>query len=126
LAAIRGHGLLPDQMLQLKNAPFPILSIVGDEDILIVPTHSYKMVEQLGAKLVTIKGAGHGVMGQCPFEVNSALKLHFESVDVGSSSSSSSTTTTTTTTTGVVEPSESYAIHKAQVEIEAAGEVIAI
>jgi len=82
LAAIKGHGLTLDQINQLKNGPFPILALVGDQDILIPPHHSYKMPEQLGARLITLKGVGHGLLEQCPALVNSFLRHHFENYEV--------------------------------------------
>jgi len=78
LAAIRNHGLTPTQMAAIKSAKFPILSIVGDLDILVKPEHSYNMPAQIGADLLIIEGAGHGVIQQCPDMVNEALQRHFE------------------------------------------------
>jgi len=78
MSAIQGHGLTPSQMAVLKSASFPILSIVGDLDILVKPEHSYSMPGQIGADLIIVQGAGHGLIQQCPDTVNEALLHHFE------------------------------------------------
>jgi len=61
-------------MTLLKAAKFPILSIVGDEDILVRPSHSYHMPSQIGADLLIIEGSGHGLIQQCPELVNGYIK----------------------------------------------------
>eukprot|EP00026_Physarum_polycephalum_P010845 Phypoly_transcript_11027.p1 GENE.Phypoly_transcript_11027~~Phypoly_transcript_11027.p1 ORF type:complete len:336 (+),score=62.14 Phypoly_transcript_11027:131-1138(+) len=76
LAAVKAHGLTHEQIAQLKNAKFPILAIVGDQDILIRPSHSYHMPHQIGADLLIVEGAGHGVMQQSAELVNSFIKEH--------------------------------------------------
>jgi len=77
--AIKAHGLTPAQINQLKQAPFPILSIVGDQDTLMRTSHSYAMPDQIGADLFIIEGAGHGLIQQCPELVNFTIKELFES-----------------------------------------------
>jgi pimeloyl-ACP methyl ester carboxylesterase len=74
LAAAKAHGLSAAQMTLLKAAKFPILSIVGDEDILVRPSHSYHMPSQIGADLLIIEGSGHGLIQQCPELVNGYIK----------------------------------------------------
>jgi len=77
--AIRAFGLNHTQTEQLKRATFPILSIVGDQDTLIRPSHSYAMPAQIGADLVVIEGAGHGLIQQCPELANFTIKSFCDS-----------------------------------------------
>jgi len=92
-AAVKAHGLSHEQIAQLKNAKFPILSIVGDQDILIRPSHSYHMPHQIGADLLIVEGAGHGVMQQCPEIVNFYIKEHCDFAASGAPRNASPKTT---------------------------------
>eukprot|EP01112_Ceratiomyxa_fruticulosa_P008083 TRINITY_DN2096_c0_g1_i1.p1 TRINITY_DN2096_c0_g1~~TRINITY_DN2096_c0_g1_i1.p1 ORF type:complete len:216 (-),score=48.34 TRINITY_DN2096_c0_g1_i1:146-793(-) len=78
MAVVREHALTKKEMKQLKNSKIPILAITGDEDVLIPPTHSYKMVEQIGAKLVVIEGAGHALADQAGDEFNVHLRTFMD------------------------------------------------
>jgi len=83
MAAIKGHGLTPEQMTALKSAKFPILAIAGDLDTLIKPVHSYNMPNHIGANLVIVEGGGHAVSQQSADQVNEVLKGHFEKAASG-------------------------------------------
>jgi len=83
MAAIQEHALTPAQSATLKSAKFPILSIVGDQDILVKPEHSYGMPALIGADLMIVEGAGHALTQQCPDLVNERLQRHFEDAAAG-------------------------------------------
>jgi len=83
MAAIQGHALTPAQSATLKSATFPILAIVGDQDILVKPEHSYGMPSLIGADLLIVEGAGHALTQQCPDLANERLQRHFESAASG-------------------------------------------
>jgi len=74
IAVVRSHGLSRDQIATLKNAKFPILAIAGDEDILIKSSHGYNMPSLIGAKLLMLKGNGHGLLNQSPDIINEHIK----------------------------------------------------
>eukprot|EP01112_Ceratiomyxa_fruticulosa_P019444 TRINITY_DN635_c0_g1_i7.p1 TRINITY_DN635_c0_g1~~TRINITY_DN635_c0_g1_i7.p1 ORF type:complete len:274 (-),score=58.37 TRINITY_DN635_c0_g1_i7:224-1045(-) len=78
LAVIKSHGLSQDQMKKLKDSKFPILALTGDSDILIRSSHSYSMPELIGAKLVVLKGHGHGLVAQSPEIINQHIKDFIE------------------------------------------------
>jgi len=78
MAVIRAHGLNTTEIEFLKKANFPKLAIVGDQDILMPPSHSYEMPSMIGAKLVVIKDAGHSIAQQCSDQVNNAIKDFIE------------------------------------------------
>eukprot|EP01112_Ceratiomyxa_fruticulosa_P019443 TRINITY_DN635_c0_g1_i6.p1 TRINITY_DN635_c0_g1~~TRINITY_DN635_c0_g1_i6.p1 ORF type:complete len:302 (-),score=59.76 TRINITY_DN635_c0_g1_i6:224-1129(-) len=78
LAVVKAHGLSQDQMKKLKDSKFPILALTGDSDILIRSSHSYSMPELIGAKLVVLKGHGHGLVAQSPEIINQHIKDFIE------------------------------------------------
>jgi 3-oxoadipate enol-lactonase len=77
IAAVKHHKLSSKQMKFLKSAEFPILAITGDKDLLVKPKHSKKMTKLIGANLVIVEGAGHGILAQCPDLLNELLHKHF-------------------------------------------------
>jgi len=83
LAAVKAHGLSQQQIHQLKTATYPILAIVGDLDTLIRPSHSYYMPSQIGADLLVVEGAGHGLIQQCPELINFHIKEYCDLASAG-------------------------------------------
>lgn len=76
LAAILTH----DTSRRLKSlAGLPTLVIVAGRDVLLPPSGCAALARLIpGARKVVLADAGHGVIGQCPDEVNAALLAHLE------------------------------------------------
>jgi len=85
----KSHALSAAEMKVLKTAKFPILTISGDSDIMITADNSYRMPTLIGAKLVLIGGAGHGIYYQCPDEFNRQIELFIDE-NFGAASASNS------------------------------------
>ncbi|MGH9977916.1 MAG: alpha/beta fold hydrolase [Nitrososphaeraceae archaeon] len=59
---------------KLSNITQPMLIILGTEDAFTPAANSYIMAEKIpGARLVLIRGAGHGLMHQYPDIFNSMV-----------------------------------------------------
>lgn len=88
LAAILKH----DTSRRLNAlAGLPTLVIVAGQDVLLPPSGCAALARLIpGAEKVVLAEAGHGVIGQCPDEVNAALLAHLEAARarVGSASAS--------------------------------------
>lgn len=57
----------------------PTLVIVAGQDVLLPPSGCAALARLIpGAREVVLAEAGHGVIGQCPDEVNAALLAHLE------------------------------------------------
>jgi len=80
LSAINNHHLTDKELQSLKEKKVKILVITGDQDEMILPSHSLKMKEQLGAELVVFEGVGHGVLEQCIDKIYLKIVEHFESI----------------------------------------------
>jgi pimeloyl-ACP methyl ester carboxylesterase len=64
---------------QLQNISTPTLIITGTEDVAVPAANSLILVEKiLGAWLVQIKGAGHGLMYQYPEQFSKTIKTFLE------------------------------------------------
>lgn len=76
LAAILSH----DTSRRLRRlAGLPTLVVVAGQDALLPPSGCAALATLIpGARKVILADAGHGVIGQCPGEVNAALVDHFE------------------------------------------------
>ena len=60
----------------------PTLVIKPEEDLLVPPRASDELERLIpGARLVSVPGAGHGLMGQEPERINRLLLEHFERAD---------------------------------------------
>ena len=76
LAAILTH----DTSRRLRAlAGLPTLIIVAGQDVLLPPSGCDALARLIpGARKVVLADAGHGVIGQCPDEVNAALLAHLD------------------------------------------------
>lgn len=73
-SALRGMALREDTSPVLTNTAVPVLIITGDEDALISPVQSHRMLELAqNSKLVTIAKAGHLSSMEQPEEWNKAI-----------------------------------------------------
>jgi len=86
---IYNNHLLTAADMKLLKSRLPILAITGDLDIMITSDNSYRMPSLIGAKLVVIGGAGHGVHYQNADEVNRQMGIFIDE-NFGSSSASNS------------------------------------
>lgn len=69
----------------------PTLVIVAGQDVLLPPSGCAALARLIpGAREVVLADAGHGVIGQCPDEVNAALLAHLEAAQPRSGSASAS------------------------------------
>lgn len=88
LAAILKH----DTSRRLSAlAGLPTLVIVAGQDVLLPPSGCAALARLIpGAEKVVLAEAGHGVIGQCPDEVNAALLAHLEAARPRAGSASAS------------------------------------
>jgi len=86
---IYNNHMLTTADMKLLKSRLPILAITGDLDIMITSDNSYRMPSLIGAKLVVIGGAGHGVHYQNADEVNRQMGIFIDE-NFGSSSASNS------------------------------------
>jgi pimeloyl-ACP methyl ester carboxylesterase len=78
LAAMRDR---PDRAPELSSIRAPTLVLVGESDAITPPDVSESMAKKVpGAKLVTIRGAGHMSPMEQPEQVNRALRAFLESL----------------------------------------------
>ena len=69
-----------NRLYQLKG--LPTLVVWGEEDILITPKESRRLVERIpGVKIISFENAGHGLNWQCEQGVNRALLEHLWAAD---------------------------------------------
>ncbi|MFZ5631304.1 MAG: alpha/beta fold hydrolase [Bacillota bacterium] len=64
---------------RLARITAPTLVITGDRDVLIPPENSEILARNIpGARMITVKGCGHGFVGQAPDEVFEMLQEFLE------------------------------------------------
>jgi len=79
LGAVLGHNTRR-RLAALEG--LPTLVIKPTLDLLVPPSGSDALGELIpGARVVSVEGAGHGLMGQVPDEVNGLLLAHLAAVD---------------------------------------------
>ncbi|MCC6623213.1 MAG: alpha/beta fold hydrolase [Deltaproteobacteria bacterium] len=67
---------------RLRRLTLPTLVVVAGQDDLLPPAGAEALARIIpGARLVRLPDAGHGVIGQCPDEVNAALLDHLAEAD---------------------------------------------
>lgn len=70
-----------DAATRLGGITVPVLVIVGEDDICTAPRYARELISLLpSAELVAIPGAGHGVSGEKPHELNAAIARFLEKV----------------------------------------------
>jgi len=79
IAAVIGHNTRR-RLAELEGLPTLVIKPVLD--LLVPPSGSDALGELIpGARVVAIEGAGHGLMGQVPDEINRLLLEHIAAVD---------------------------------------------
>jgi pimeloyl-ACP methyl ester carboxylesterase len=76
LEAINNHNA--SERLHSIRGKIPVLVLVGTSDDLIVPSHSYRIAQQLNCKIVTFNGAGHSINDECLDKFNEELLKHID------------------------------------------------
>ena len=67
---------------EVVEPPFNLLPVGPELDILVRPSQVTRLAKLIpGAKYERIDGAGHGVIQQCPQQVNDRLLSHFADAD---------------------------------------------
>lgn len=86
LTAVLTHHMSKQRFDTIKiNNRLPVLVLTGSEDVLVHPLNSHVLSELTEGELVTVEGAGHGVMVQCEEEVKEYIAKHIlpgEPIDV--------------------------------------------
>jgi pimeloyl-ACP methyl ester carboxylesterase len=73
LVAVARH----DTRARLREVSVPTLVLKPEEDVLVRPAHADLLASRIpGARLHTVRGAGHGLMFQCADEVADVIRTH--------------------------------------------------
>lgn len=67
------HYVSYPRLLSIRFSSFSTLIIVGTEDKLVREINSQILAKVLGAHILTLHGAGHGLPSEKPKEINKAL-----------------------------------------------------